>query len=60
MTVYIVTAHNVHQGNGQSYIVGAYENLRDAQNVSYIESNNSGGEYECRVTDHEVISPSVK
>jgi hypothetical protein len=60
MTVYVVTAHNVHQGNGQSYVVGVYQNLGDAQSVSYIEANNSGGEYECRVTDQEVITPSGK
>ena len=29
-TVYIVTAHNLYQGNQHSYVVGVYDNYDDA------------------------------
>ena len=29
MTVYVVTAHNLYQGNQHSYVVRAYDNFDD-------------------------------
>ena len=36
MTVYVVTAHNLYQGNQHSYVVGVYDNFDDAEKSSNI------------------------
>jgi hypothetical protein len=51
-TVYIVTAHNLYQGNQHSYVVGVYDNFDDAEKASNIEEMNRGGKYECRIVDY--------
>jgi len=50
-TTYVVTAHNIFQGNQHSYVVGVYSNLKDAKKAFNIEEMNRGGKYECRINE---------
>ena len=51
MRIYVVTAHNVYQGNQHSYVVGVYDNFEDTKKSIDIEEMNRGGKYECRIND---------
>lgn len=53
-TVYVVTAHNLYQGNQHSYVVGVYEDEADVKKASNIEEMNRGGKYECRFSKYEL------